>query len=122
MLKPKVIRDILDQVLGGGVKSSILLTTSGDTLGSAGNEPNEKLVGAIVLNIWSSYQKSSPGLSCLLVDCEEGKLAVSSVASRFLVCCYGDQRVQDGMLKRKIDTLCSYLQGPLSSLSTADRS
>ncbi len=42
----------------------------GDLLATAGGDPNDKLVGAIVLNIWSTYKKSADDLNCLLIDCE----------------------------------------------------
>ncbi len=42
----------------------------GDLLATSGGDPNDKLVGAIVLNIWAAFQKASKDLQQLLVECE----------------------------------------------------
>ncbi len=49
----------------------------GDLLATAthGN-PNDKLVGAIAVNIWSSYAKNSEDLNFVLVDCEVNVLVL----------------------------------------------
>ncbi len=47
-----------------------IITMGGDLLATAGGDSNDKLVGAIVLNIWSTYKKSADDLNCLLIDCE----------------------------------------------------
>jgi len=87
----------------------------GDLLASSGGDQSDKLVGAIVLNIWSSYQKTSDQLTCLLVDCEEARIAVMKV-SKFLVCVYGDHNAEFGMLKAKVEALEQFLQEPLQQL------
>jgi len=115
MLKPKVLPKILEQSISSGVKASILITLGGDLLASSGGDPNDKLVGAIALNIWNSYQKVSKEMKCLLIECEQGRLAISKV-SDFLLCVYGDSSSQFGMLKAKLETLRQYLEEPLRQL------
>jgi len=87
----------------------------GDLLATAGGDPNDKLVGAIVLNIWSSYQKVSKDILQLLLECEEGRLAIAQ-ASNFLICVYGDNTADFGMLKAKVEALQKYLEEPLKQL------
>jgi len=120
LLERKNLRRVLEEAIGGGVRSSMLISNSGDILASAGSDSNEKLVAAILLNISSSYDKSSASLSCILIDCEEGKLAVAPAAgNKFLVCLYGDQQLLAGMLKRKVDVLRSYLQEHIAGIAHA---
>lgn len=80
-------------------------------LATSGGDPNDKLIGAIVLNIWMCYEKMEKNpsdLSCLVVDCEMGRLAVAAVAKKFLVCIWGNTHVEFGMLKSKV--FCVILQ------------
>eukprot|EP01118_Nematostelium_gracile_P014518 TRINITY_DN5680_c0_g1_i1.p1 TRINITY_DN5680_c0_g1~~TRINITY_DN5680_c0_g1_i1.p1 ORF type:complete len:121 (-),score=37.63 TRINITY_DN5680_c0_g1_i1:77-439(-) len=115
MLKPKVLPKILQQAKTQGVKSAILVTMEGDLLASSGGDPNDKLVGAIVLNIWASYQKISPSVSVLLVECEEGKVAIAQ-SSNFLICLQAEQSACFGSLKTKVEKLKEHFEDPLSKL------
>jgi hypothetical protein len=111
-------------------KTNRLITNEGEIL--AAGKPgfvDSELVGAIVMNIWSCYQKFAADLNFILVDCEvcsiflllflvslfpsiqkrkrqltfpqNGRLAVSKV-SQFILCVYGDSRAEFGMLKLKV--------------------
>ncbi|KAL0477094.1 ragulator complex protein LAMTOR [Acrasis kona] len=59
MLQPRVLPKVLEQANTDGVKTTLLMNINGSLLSSAGNEDkqNEKLVGAIISNIWTSYRK-----------------------------------------------------------------
>eukprot|EP01117_Protostelium_nocturnum_P006314 TRINITY_DN2278_c0_g1_i1.p1 TRINITY_DN2278_c0_g1~~TRINITY_DN2278_c0_g1_i1.p1 ORF type:complete len:128 (-),score=43.24 TRINITY_DN2278_c0_g1_i1:174-536(-) len=118
MLRAKALPSILQQAASNGVKSSIIVTSTGELLAAAGGDANEKLVGAIVLNVWSTYHKTSEDVNCLLIDCEEGRLGIRKVGD-FLVCVYGDQTVEIGILKAKVDSLHQYLDETLKLLSTS---
>lgn len=74
----------------------------GDLLATSDNLNSDKLVGAIAFNVWSLYQKNAEDLGCLLLDCEEGRLAIMKF-SKFLVCVYGDHTTEFGMLKSKVN-------------------
>ncbi|PRP85961.1 hypothetical protein PROFUN_06083 [Planoprotostelium fungivorum] len=117
MLRAKALPPILQQATSNGVKSSIIVTTTGELLASAGTDTNEKLVGAIAMNVWTTYHKTSEDVNCLLIECEEGRLGIRKVGD-FLVCVYGDSTVQFGILKAKVDSLNQYLDEPLQQLSS----
>lgn len=59
----------------------------GDLLATAthGN-PNDKLVGAIAVNLWSSYAKNSEDLNFVLVDCEVNVVQVDFDIKGWEVC------------------------------------
>ena len=109
--------------------SNRIVTMGGDLLATSGTSSNDKMVGAIAVNIWSSYQKVSQDVNFLLLDCEvnnrikvndfipfleinifffhnetqqEGRVAVSNVTTQFLVCIYSDTKTEYGILKAKV--------------------
>jgi hypothetical protein len=47
-----------------------IITSGGDLLATATNLPSDKLIGAIIVNIWSSYQKVSEDLDVVMIDNE----------------------------------------------------
>jgi len=115
MLKAKVLPKILNQAVSSGVKNAIIITLGGDLLTTTGGDSNDKLVGAIVLNIWNSLKKAADDLNCLLIDNEHGRLAITK-AGEYLICAYGDQSAEFGMLKAKVEALQKYLDDPLKQL------
>jgi len=114
MLRPKVLPKILEQSVSEGVISALLITTEGDLLATSGGE-NDKVIAAIVSNIWSSYHKVNKVIHCLLLECEHGNLAVTKV-SQFVLCIYGNKNSELGMLKSKMDVLYQYLEPSLNKL------
>lgn len=52
------------------IKLKSIITQTGDLLASAGEDSNDKLVGAIILNIWNNYEKNDEHLNLLLIDNE----------------------------------------------------
>mmetsp|Transcript_17376 Transcript_17376/g.24140 ORF Transcript_17376/g.24140 Transcript_17376/m.24140 type:complete len:154 (+) Transcript_17376:132-593(+) len=152
MLRPKLLPQILQQATSNPsahVKSAIIITAGGDLLATSSPLTtvntleagvNDKLVGAIAVNIWSTYERHSnlksnssnvPSTSisstqpnentlhCLLIENEEGRFAITSV-SKFLLCIYGDNQAEFGMLKAKVESLRRYLDGPLNELMSED--
>jgi len=105
MLNSKILPQILKQVLSPGIQTSIIVTMGGDLLATSGGSANDKLIGAICVSIWSSYHKASSDLNFIILECEEGRLVVSSVSPQFLVCVCGDTKVEFGILKAKAQAL-----------------
>ena len=60
MLQPRILPKIIEQANTDGVKATLLLQSNGSLLASSGANSKEmdKLVAAIVSNIWSSYSKA----------------------------------------------------------------
>jgi len=113
MLKPKVLPQVLNQASGENVKGTLLLNLEGSLVGSSTDSNNSSTVSAIVANIWASYEKASPDLNLMMIECEQGKVVVSRV-HKFLLAVYGDKGAEFGMLKAKVSALSTYLQEPLS--------
>jgi len=117
MLKPKVLPQILKQANTGGVKCTMLFKTDGSLLAAAcphAEDSNAKIVAAIVSNLWSSFEKGGE-LEYQLIEFEEGKLLATKI-NKLLLCIYGDQSVEFGMLKTKAQSLRSYLEGPMKQI------
>ena len=120
MLKAKVLSEILAQANSGGVMSTMLLNNEGSLLAYAGTNVGKdgKITAAVASNIWSAYEKggrmafNSEGLQFMFMECEEGKVAVTKIAS-VLLCMYADIDVGIGMLKLKMEELSKYLHEPL---------
>lgn len=60
MLQPRILPKIIEQANTDGVKTTLLLQSNGSLLVSSGANSKEmdKLVAAIVSNVWSSYSKA----------------------------------------------------------------
>ena len=100
--------------------STMLLNNEGSLLAYAGTNVGKdgKITAAVASNIWSAYEKggrmafNSEGLQFMFMECEEGKVAVTKIAS-VLLCMYADIDVGIGMLKLKMEELSKYLHEPL---------
>jgi len=106
---------VLAQANTNGVRCSLLMRLDGALYSVAGDTSLEKIIGALVANIWKSYDSGArkafgaDKLYFMIVDCEDGKLAVSKI-SKFLLCMYADKTVELGLLKTKITVLTDHLQ------------
>ncbi|KAI8841748.1 hypothetical protein BC829DRAFT_402100 [Chytridium lagenaria] len=60
--------------------------------------------------------KEEEGLKSVLVQCEHGKLSITTV-SRMLLCLVASEEVEFGILKAKTKTLKSYLEEPLNLIT-----
>ncbi len=60
MLQPRVLPQIIQQANTNGIKSTLLLHSNGSLLSAYGENTKEmdKLVSAIVSNVWNSYSKA----------------------------------------------------------------
>jgi predicted regulator of Ras-like GTPase activity (Roadblock/LC7/MglB family) len=182
MLQPRVLPKIIEQANTDGVKTTLLLKTNGSLLASAGGTKEmDKLVAAIVANVWSSYSKAgrtafnayqsqnqdsfnssqqqknfaydeeddhhldeeddmmddhhphrssstnqnnepliTEKLSCLLVDCEAGRLAITGVSPKVILCLCADKQVEFGLLKAKALVVKNYLVKPFETVEAAE--
>ncbi|KAG0233415.1 Ragulator complex protein lamtor2 [Actinomortierella wolfii] len=128
MLKPKLISQVLQQATTGGVKATMYINATpnpaqhtGSLLAFAAQSDREaRIYGALTSNIWSIYSKhvkSETGpLSFLMLECEEGKVAVSMVSSMIL-CLVAQEDVELGILKAKSEALTRHLEAPLSKVT-----
>ncbi|XP_059156517.1 ragulator complex protein LAMTOR2-like [Physella acuta] len=125
MLKPRVLSEVLSQANTGGVGSTLLLNSEGSLLAFSGfGDKDAAAAGAIASNIWSSFHKSGQislddsKLKCVLVDCKQGKIAITKVAN-LLLCLCATETVSYGMLKTKIEAMATYLEEPLSQVASS---
>ena len=119
VLLARAIPEVLEEGMLPGFHAITLVNRSGLLLGCAGDATRVAAIGAIVANIWQCHEKcdGAGALGCLLVECEEGRLAVQAVGSFVLACC-ADESVPFGLLKGRAAALHDYLQPALSQLAT----
>jgi|TARA_B110000196_G_C20754520_1_gene479242 predicted regulator of Ras-like GTPase activity (Roadblock/LC7/MglB family) len=118
MLNPKALPEVLGEVLTSGVRTAALVNRSGMLLGCAGDTADATLAGAIGANLWQCHERSegAGALECMLMECDDGRVAIKAVGSYIIICCT-DASVPFGQLKAKTLALHDFLQGPLSQLS-----
>lgn len=175
MLQPRALPKIIEQANTDGVKTTLLLNKNGSLLASVGsNKETDKLVAAIVANVWGSYTKagrtafnpssqqqdsfnqqnygyeddeeeedhlgedmigeedqhhhnnhtSEPAilekLSCLLIDCDAGRLAITGVSPKVILCLCAEKTVEFGMLKAKALVVKNFLHKPFETIEAAE--
>lgn len=70
-------------------------------------------------NIWASFGKGGEA-QLVLLDCERGRVGVTVVAGKLLLCLCGAPSTPFGQLKLKAETMAKYLDGPLSQILGSD--
>ena len=122
LLAPDALPTILGHANSGGVRTTLLCNRDGAVLSQVQTEGSQLPEGqaddsartfaaAIVANMWTSYEANALGavraneLHCLLVDCEEGQLAVVKVSSALLLGMLADKAMEPGLLKAKITAM-----------------
>lgn len=119
LLSPKGVPAVLGEALQGtpGMKVVTLINRSGLLVGSAGDAGSAAAISAIVSTLWQCHEKCEGhgALGCMLLECEQGRLAVMAVGSFILACC-SDATVPFGLLKAKAAALHAFMQPSLSQI------
>ena len=117
LLSSSRVPKVLEEALVPGMRVVTLLNRSGLLLGCAGEAASAASISAIVASLWQLHEKCDGhgALGCLLLECEQGRLAVMAVGSFILACC-SDTSVPFGMLRAKAVALHRFLQPSLSQI------
>ncbi|RUS24462.1 hypothetical protein BC938DRAFT_473542 [Jimgerdemannia flammicorona] len=128
MLRPRVLSQVLQQSTSGGIKASLLMNNEGSILASsADNDRDARVYAAISANIWATYDKNcsrpgfmgesgEEGLRMVLVECEEGTIAITTV-STMLLCLVAADNVGLGIIIAKANALMRHLEEPLQRVA-----
>ncbi|CAG9537800.1 unnamed protein product, partial [Cercopithifilaria johnstoni] len=98
----------------------LLLAYSGyDSIG--GNDANATVSAALISNIWETFERQGvrENLTEMLVECENGVIAVTRIANMLLAIKAGGE-MPLGLLRAKLRALADYLYTPLTIVSSKD--
>lgn len=114
-----------------GVKLSLLMTSKGALLGSAGSvitdvsgkEVSWEAIAAIVSNIWCDFgdNDSAVGqsLEVLAFELQVGNVTVRKICGEFFVCCIAEIETPTHLINAKLEKLCKILDKELSKLDVS---
>eukprot|EP00762_Andalucia_godoyi_P000105 ANDGO_02459.mRNA.1 Ragulator complex protein LAMTOR2 homolog len=124
MLKAKNVSTFLEQSNTDGVSASMLMTSDGSLLASAGDAKRIAVVGAIAANMWTAQKSVSASafkndeLRLLIAQCENAVVGVVPVNS-LLLCVVAEASIPLGLFRAKAESLRDYMAGALSELDAA---
>eukprot|EP00039_Didymoeca_costata_P019853 m.339177 g.339177 ORF g.339177 m.339177 type:complete len:128 (+) comp18694_c0_seq1:188-571(+) len=122
MLRPKPLKEVLQQAVSGPVTKCLLLKQDGALLSFAGDSHKEaQVTSAIASNLWNAYHANTGAIETgalgeILMDCEEGRMLITKVAT-VLLCLSADASAGFGMMRAKARALVAYLEEPLMKVS-----
>ncbi|KAI9597630.1 mitogen-activated protein-binding protein-interacting protein [Syncephalis fuscata] len=124
MIKPKVIAQVLQQAVTGGVETALLLTRDGAILASAtASGADTAIRAAVAASVWKGYEAclqnwSSTGDNArwILLECEQGRAMVYPVGE-LLVALVANTQCEIGMLKLKAEALVKHFDEPLKNVA-----
>lgn len=111
LLDPSALPRFLAHANSGGVTATFLCNRDGAVMSFVGDRERHKFAAAIAANMWTCYEANALGavganeLGCLLLECQEGQLAVVQVCSALFLGMVADCTVPLGLLKVKITAL-----------------
>ncbi|XP_063674277.1 ragulator complex protein LAMTOR2 homolog [Bolinopsis microptera] len=120
ILKPLALQKALDQANTGGVYAAMLLNQSGSPIAQAILD-SERPTASIAAHIWKLNAASGDSirggnLENLMIECDQGKVAVGAVA-QYILCLYSKQSTETGLLMTKFSILRDHILPPLSSIA-----
>ncbi|KAG1659523.1 Ragulator complex protein LAMTOR2 [Nymphon striatum] len=102
-----------------------LLNNEGALLAYSGyDDKNARVTAAIASTVWASCFKNGYAafneeqLKFILLDEEDGKIAITRVAN-LLLCICAKKSVEYGILKAKSEAIAKYLEVPLNQIATS---
>lgn len=118
LLSPASLPKVFGEALVPGMRAVVLLNRSGLLLGCAGEASTAPALAAIVSSLWQNFERCDGhgALGCLLLECEQGRLAVKAIGSFILACC-SDATVPFGLLKAKATALHAGLLPSLTQIA-----
>ncbi|KAI8055643.1 putative late endosomal/lysosomal MP1 interacting protein [Syncephalis plumigaleata] len=124
MIKPKVIAQVLQQAVTGGVETALLLTRDGAILASAtSGGADTNIRAAVAASVWKGYEACLHSWSSLddslrsfMLQCEQGRALVHPVGE-LLVVLVANSQCEMGMLKLKMEALIKHFEEPLKNVS-----
>eukprot|EP01147_Barroeca_monosierra_P006341 gene6341-9269_t len=124
IVSPRRLQEALSTALGDGIHSAILMDMSGNMLSCARSNdvPQEvdPYLPAILSNFWLDYQASDVTVvsdpRSLVLECEEGKIAIRSMRRQLLLVLMGGAQVPLGFLDSKAAQYVDHLNQALPDL------
>nr|CAB3263376.1 ragulator complex protein LAMTOR2-B-like [Phallusia mammillata] len=124
MLNPADLTKMLNQANSGGIHTTLLVNSQGALVAFSGHGDSAvRIKATISSNIWLAYENSrhnaisDDGMHCFLASCEFGIIGVQKAGSSgVLLCMFADKTVGLGILRAKINTMATFLNGPLANI------
>mmetsp|Transcript_6584 Transcript_6584/g.11907 ORF Transcript_6584/g.11907 Transcript_6584/m.11907 type:complete len:154 (-) Transcript_6584:49-510(-) len=148
MLRPRKVSQVLSMAKIEGIRSIMMIKGDGTLIAASDDESsvlssvsqndgdsdsqsgslsmvsfNGKVTAAIAASMWTSTQAmirldDDDDIDCLIVECEGGRVAITSM-SQNLLCCVGEPTVEFGMMRAVACRTAKYLESELQNAAQA---